>query len=58
MTEVINLRQARKHRARDDKRAKGDANAAKFGESKPLRDARKSEAERVAKQFEAHKRDD
>ena len=44
MTKIINLRQARKQRARDDKRSAGDANAAKFGEAKPLRDARQAEA--------------
>jgi hypothetical protein len=58
MTEIVNLRQVRKQRARDDKRSKGDANAAKFGEAKPLREARKAEAARVSKLHEAHKRDD
>ncbi len=57
MTKIINLRQARKQRARDDKRASGDANAAKFGEAKPLRDARQAEADRSARIHDAHRLD-
>lgn len=34
---VINLRQARKARARNEAKARGDANAAKFGHSKAER---------------------
>lgn len=58
MTRIINLRQARKSRARDAKRAAGDANAAIHGEARPLREARKAEADRAARQLEAHRRDD
>ncbi len=58
MTKVINLRQARKQRDRDDKRVAGDLNAAKFGEAKPLRDLRKAEADRADRAHDAHKRDD
>ena len=58
MTKVINLRQARKQRDRDDKRAAADANAAKFGEAKPVRQQRKAEAQRAERTHEAHKRDD
>ncbi|MBM3606690.1 MAG: DUF4169 family protein [Alphaproteobacteria bacterium] len=58
MTRIINLRQARKQRARDERRAEGDNNAARFGEAKPLRDARKAEAERVERKHDAHRRDD
>ncbi|WP_347139808.1 DUF4169 family protein [Paracoccus sp. SSK6] len=58
MTKIINLRQARKQRGRDAKRAAGDANAARFGEAKPLRQARNAEADRVARAHEAHRRED
>ena len=58
MTKIINLRQARKQRGRDAKRAAGDANAARFGEAKPLRDARQAEADRAARALDAHRRDD
>ncbi|MTD99455.1 DUF4169 family protein [Paracoccus sp. YIM 132242] len=58
MTKIINLRQARKQRDRDAKRAAGDANAAKYGEGKPLREAREAEADRAARALDAHRRDD
>lgn len=58
MTKIVNLRQARKQRDRAEKRAKGDQNAARFGEAKPLRDARQAETDRVTRVHEAHQRDD
>lgn len=58
MTKPINLRQARKQRARDEKRARGDANAAKHGEAKRDREIRQAEADRIGRAHEAHKRDD
>ncbi|QBX35314.1 DUF4169 family protein [Paracoccus liaowanqingii] len=58
MTRIINLRQARKQRARSDKRAEGDTNAARFGEPAHLRDARTAEATRAALRLDAHRQDD
>lgn len=58
MTKIVNLRQARKERARADKRAAGDANAAKFGEAKLLKDARKAETDRATRALDAHRKDD
>ena len=58
MTTIINLRQARKQRGRMAKRAKADANAAKFGEAKNQRQAREAEAMRNDRAHDAHKRDD
>lgn len=58
MTGIVNLRQVRKQRARDQRRASGDANAAKFGEAKSLKAARKAEAVRTERAHDAHKRDD
>lgn len=42
MSDPINLRRARKQRERDEKRRKGDANAAKFGLSKDDRDVNRA----------------
>ena len=39
MGDVINLRQARKAKARDDKAQQADANRAKFGRTKAQRQA-------------------
>ena len=58
MSGTINLRQVRKQRQRAEKRAQADANAAKFGESKPIRAARAAETARAARDHDAHKRDD
>lgn len=58
MTSIVNLRQARKQRARDAKRQTGDANAARFGEPAHLRDLRQAEAARAAQTLEAHRQDD
>ncbi len=58
MTRIVNLRQARKQRARDDKRAKGDLNAVRFGETRAEKRAREAEARRAENALKAHKRDD
>jgi Domain of unknown function (DUF4169) len=52
MAEVINLRLARKAKARTDK-----ASQAAFGESKAARIARKGEAERTARHIDGHQRE-
>ncbi|MFN4062489.1 MAG: DUF4169 family protein [Paracoccus hibiscisoli] len=57
MTRIINLRQARKSRARDARRAQGDTNAAIHGEAQPLRDARQAEQDRAARVLDAHRQD-
>lgn len=45
MAEIVNLRTARKRKARDDADAKADANRAKFGRTKAekTRDEKKAE---------------
>lgn len=58
MKKIVNLRQARKQRARDQQRAQGDANAAKYGETRAARAARDAESERVDRSHAAHRRDD
>lgn len=47
MAEVINLRQKRKEAARAASKAKGDANAAKFGRSKVEKEREALEAARA-----------
>jgi hypothetical protein len=57
MTQVINLRQARKDKTRRHSRARADVNAAKHGRSKAekLRDA--TEAAKAQAHLDGHKRD-
>lgn len=55
---VFNLRSVRKARARSDKRARGDENAAKHGRSKANRDADKRIAERLDRHLDGHRKDD
>lgn len=57
MGTLINLRQKRKQRRRDEDRATGHANAARHGESKPARKARKAEAGRADKALDGHRLD-
>ncbi|MGX9854922.1 DUF4169 family protein [Limimaricola variabilis] len=54
----VNLNQFRKQKARAEKRARADVNAAKFGRSKAekIRDA--AEAEAAAKRLDQHRRDE
>ncbi|MBK4216949.1 DUF4169 family protein [Paracoccus caeni] len=58
MNKIVNLKQVRKQRDRAERRAAGDANAAKFGEAKSERNARKAEAERATRQHEGHRQQD
>ncbi len=53
----INLNRARKLRARDEKRAKADANAAKFGRNKTEKARDTDAATRAARILDQHKRD-
>ena len=55
---IVNLTRARKSRARDDKRQKGDANSAKFGRTKAERDGTAREAAKAAQHLDQHKRED
>lgn len=58
MADIINLRTARKARARSDKDAAAEANRLKFGRSKA--EKQKSAAEKALqdKQIDGHKRED
>lgn len=57
MAEIINLRQARKSRARDEARARGDANAARSGRTKALKTLEKARAAKEHADLDAHRLD-
>ena len=57
MTRPVNLNRFRKARARDEKRATADANAAKFGRTKSEKDLEDTERTRAARHLDDHKRD-
>ncbi len=54
----VNLNQFRKQKARAEKRARADVNAAKFGRSKAEKTRDAAEAEAAAKRLDGHRRDD
>ena len=58
MAEIVNLRRARKNRARADKEREADANRVKHGVAKPVRDLAKARAEKDKREADAHKLDD
>ncbi|MGZ3216145.1 DUF4169 family protein [Paracoccus sp. T5] len=55
MTTIVNLRQARKQRDRDARRATADANAARHGETKALRQLREAEADLASRRLDGHR---
>lgn len=57
MAEIINLRQARKTKARDEKRVAGDENAARHGRSKALKSLEKARNDRAEAALDAHRLD-
>lgn len=58
MGDVINLRQARKAKARDDKAQQADANRAKFGRTKAQRQADDTQRARQEVAVDAAYRED
>jgi hypothetical protein len=57
MGEIVNLRKARKAKARDEKTKTADANRILHGTSKRLRDMAKARSEKSARDLDAHKKD-
>ena len=55
--DVVNLRMARKVRARELAQATATANRAKFGEAKPARTARKIETARAERALDGARRE-
>ncbi|MBU1174022.1 MAG: DUF4169 family protein [Alphaproteobacteria bacterium] len=58
MADIVNLRQARKRKARDEKDQAAEANRLAFGRTKAEKQGSKLEKARVDKVLEAHRRDD
>lgn len=58
MGDLVNLRQARKAKARRDKASAADANRAKFGRTKAQKQAQEAEASRRDKLLEGLRRVD
>lgn len=54
---VVNLRQARKRKARAADAKTGDANAARFGVSRAEREARAAEEKKAARDLDGHRRE-
>ncbi|MCZ4259784.1 DUF4169 family protein [Limimaricola sp. G21655-S1] len=54
----VNLNQFRKNKVRAEKKARADANAAKFGRSKAEKDRDAAEAKAAAQRLDGHRRDD
>jgi len=54
---IVNLRQARKRKARVADAKTGDANAARFGLSKVEREVREMEKRKATRDLDGHKRE-
>ncbi len=54
----VNLRRARKHKARQQARAEADASAARHGEAKPVLSLREAREDLEARRLEGHRRED
>ncbi|MEM8878192.1 MAG: DUF4169 family protein [Pseudomonadota bacterium] len=57
MAEIINLRQARKARARTERENQAERNRQKHGEAKSAKSLRKRKAEKISAGLTAHRRD-
>src|SRR5690606_40449655 len=57
MADIVNLRQARKSRAKAKARAEGDASAAKFGRTQAQKKAEDDSAARARRHLDGHKRE-
>ena len=55
MSKIVNLNRARKERARTEKRAQGDANAARHGQSKAQKAKARAEADKARRDLDGHK---
>jgi len=58
MAEIINLRQARKNKARAEKEARAEQNRIAFGRTKAEKEMTKAEREMAQRRLDAHRRDD
>lgn len=58
MAEIINLRTARKRKARDQASATADQNRITFGRAKAEKDLTKAKSDQAARLLDGHKRDE
>lgn len=58
MADIVNLRRARKHKARAAKAAQADANRAQHGIAKKARDLTKARRDKDEQSIAAHRLDD
>ena len=58
MTEIVNLRQARKRKSREDREHEAAANRARFGRGKADRKLAKGQADLEAAKLAGHRLDD
>jgi uncharacterized protein DUF4169 len=58
MAEIINLRQARKQKARAEKEARADENRVAFGRTKAEKSLTQAEQDLAKSRLDQHKRDD
>jgi hypothetical protein len=57
VSEIVNLRRARKNKARAEKEREAEANRAKHGVAKPARDLAKARDTKAAHDLQKHKLD-
>ncbi len=57
MAEIINLRQARKNKARAEKEARAEQNRVSFGRTKAEKKLTKAELDLAQSRLDSHKRD-
>jgi hypothetical protein len=57
MADIINLRRARKTKARGEREKQAEANRIEFGRTRSEKEATRAEQERSARAIDAHKRD-
>lgn len=55
---IVNLRTRRKQKARQDRKAEADENAAKHGQPKAVRDLAEARKELEARRLDGHRRND
>jgi predicted nucleic acid-binding Zn-ribbon protein len=58
MAEIINLRQARKQKARTEKEVRAAENRVAFGRTKAAKELTKAERNMLGRRLDSHKRDD
>jgi hypothetical protein len=58
MSGIVNLNKARKEKARAERKARADENAAKFGRTKAQKSLDRAKADKARADLDAHRRED